>query len=151
MSVGQPVSGGAVRVLGPGMQRLAPGATGEVWMAGAGVTRGYLGAAALTAKRYRPDPLGAPGARMYRSGDLGHLLPDGELFCLGRIDHQVKVRGFRVEPGEIEAVLAQHPAVREAAVTAWDDRGEKRLAAWVVAEGVPATAAELREHLRARL
>src|SRR3954471_17736571 len=105
----------------------------------------------MTADRFRPDPLGAAGTRMYRTGDLGRVLPDGDLHCLGRMDHQVKVRGYRVEPGEIETVLAAHPAVREAAVTPWDDRGEKRLAAYVVGEGAGPSAAELREHVRAHL
>jgi amino acid adenylation domain-containing protein len=151
MSVGRAVRGTAARVLDAALRAVPDGETGEVWMAGAGVSRGYLGAAGMTAERYRPDPLGAPGARMYRTGDLGRVLPDGDLHCLGRMDHQVKVRGYRVEPGEIETVLAAHPAVREAAVAAWDDRGEKRLAAYVVGEGTAPSPAELREHVRAHL
>jgi amino acid adenylation domain-containing protein len=151
MSVGRPVWGTTARVLDAALRPAADGETGEVWMAGAGVSRGYAGAPGMTAERYRPDPFGAPGARMYRTGDLGTMLPDGDLHCLGRMDHQVKVRGFRVEPGEIETVLAAHPAVREAAVTAWDDRGEKRLAAYVVGEGAEPSAAELRGHVRAHL
>jgi len=151
MSVGRAVRGTAARVLDAALRPVPDGETGEVWMAGAGVSRGYVGAPGMTAERYRPDPLGAPGARMYRTGDLGRVLPDGDLHCLGRMDHQVKVRGFRVEPGEIETALAAHPAVREAAVAAWDDRGEKRLAAYVVAEGAEPSAAELRGHVRARL
>jgi amino acid adenylation domain-containing protein len=151
MTVGRAVLGGAARVLDSALRTVADGETGEVWMSGAGVTRGYLGAPAMTAERYRPDPLGGPGARMYRTGDLGRTLPDGDLECLGRMDHQVKVRGFRVEPGEIETALLAHPAVREAVVTAWDDRGEKRLAAWVVPRGAAPGAAELREHLRGRV
>jgi amino acid adenylation domain-containing protein len=151
MSVGRAVGGTTVRVLDAQLRPVRHGETGEVWMAGDGVTRGYLGDPRMTAERYRPDPLGTPGARMYRTGDLGRVLADGDLECLGRMDHQVKVRGFRVEPGEIETVLAAHPAVREAAVTAWDDRGEKRLAAWVVAEGDAPTPSALREHVRAHL
>ncbi|HEX8245511.1 MAG TPA: amino acid adenylation domain-containing protein, partial [Longimicrobium sp.] len=151
MSVGRPVWGTSARVLDADLRPVPEGETGEVWMAGAGVSRGYLGAPAMTAERYRPDPLGAPGARMYRTGDLGRVLPDGDLDCLGRMDHQVKVRGFRVEPGEVETALAAHPAVREAVVTAWDDRGEKRLAAYVVPEGAAPGTAELREHLRGRV
>ncbi|HSU14489.1 non-ribosomal peptide synthetase [Longimicrobium sp.] len=151
MTVGRPVRGTMARVLDEAMRPVWDGDTGEVWMAGAGVTRGYLGAPAMTAERYRPDPLGGPGARMYRTGDLGRVLPDGDLECLGRMDHQVKVRGFRVEPGEIETALAAHPAVREAVVTAWEDRGEKRLAAYVVPEGAAPGTAELREHLRGRV
>ncbi|HYH78539.1 MAG TPA: condensation domain-containing protein, partial [Longimicrobium sp.] len=151
MSVGRAVGGTTPRVLDGELRPARHGEVGEVWMGGEGVTRGYLADPRMTADRYRPDPLGAPGARMYRTGDLGRLLPDGDLECLGRMDHQVKVRGFRVEPGEIETVLLAHPAVREAAVTAWDDRGEKRLAAWVVAEGEPPAAAALREHVRRHL
>jgi amino acid adenylation domain-containing protein len=151
MSVGRAVLGTTARVLDETLRPVAEGESGEVWMAGAGVSRGYVGAPGMTAERYRPDPLGAPGARMYRTGDLGRVLPDGDLDCLGRMDHQVKVRGFRVEPGEIETVLASHPAVREAAVTAWDDRGEKRLAAYVVAAGEAPAAAALRDHIRAHL
>ncbi|HEX6751950.1 MAG TPA: amino acid adenylation domain-containing protein [Longimicrobium sp.] len=148
MTVGRAVSGTTARVLDAALRPVPDGETGEVWMAGAGVSRGYLGAPGMTAERYRPDPLGAPGARMYRTGDLGRVLPDGDLECLGRMDHQVKVRGFRVEPGEIETALAAHPAVREAVVTAWEDRGEKRLAAYVVPDGAAPGTAELREHLR---
>jgi amino acid adenylation domain-containing protein len=151
MTVGRTVGGTTARVLDEAMRAVPDGETGEVWMAGAGVTRGYLAAPAMTADRYRPDPLGAPGSRMYRTGDLGRVLPDGDLECLGRMDHQVKVRGFRVEPGEIETVLAAHPAVREAAVTAWEDRGEKRLAAYVVPSAEAPRAAELRDHVRAHL
>ncbi|MFL5387009.1 MAG: amino acid adenylation domain-containing protein, partial [Longimicrobiaceae bacterium] len=151
MSVGLPVRGTEARVLDAGLRPVPEGETGEVWMAGAGVSRGYAGAPGMTADRYRPDPLGAPGARMYRTGDLGRILPDGDLHCLGRMDHQVKVRGFRVEPGEIEMVLAAHPAVREAAVTAWEHRGETRLAAYVVAEGAEPSPAALREQVRAHL
>jgi amino acid adenylation domain-containing protein len=151
MSVGRAVSGTTVRVLDPSLRPVADGEIGEVWVAGAGVSRGYVGAPGMTAERYRPDPLGEPGARMYRTGDLGRVLPDGDLDCLGRMDHQVKVRGFRVEPGEIETVLAAHPGVHEAAVTAWDDRGEKRLAAYVVTGTAGPGAAKLREHVRAHL
>ncbi|HEU4562474.1 MAG TPA: amino acid adenylation domain-containing protein [Longimicrobium sp.] len=151
MSVGRAVSGTTARVLDDELRPVRHGEVGEVWMAGEGVTRGYLADPRMTAERYRPDPLGAPGARMYRTGDLGRVLPDGDLECLGRMDHQVKVRGFRVEPGEIETVLMAHPAVREAAVVAWDDRGEKRLAAYVVSDGAHPSASELREHVRSHL
>ena len=152
MSVGLPVGGTEARVLDAAMRPVADGEPGEVWMAGEGVTRGYLGAPAMTADRYRPDPASAvPGARMYRTGDLGRRLPDGDLDCLGRIDHQVKVRGFRVEPGEIETALLAHAAVCDAVVTPWDDRGETRLAAYVVADDDAPATAELRAHLRGRL
>ncbi|HEX6373014.1 MAG TPA: amino acid adenylation domain-containing protein [Longimicrobium sp.] len=152
VTVGRPVWGSAVRVVDPSSLRpVEDGGEGELMMAGAGVTRGYLGRPALTAERYLPDPLsGVPGARMYRTGDLGRRRADGEYDCLGRIDRQVKIRGFRVEPEEVEAALAAHPAVAEAAVAARADGvGEPRLVAWVAPAGAPG--AELRAFLRQRL
>ncbi|HEX2211246.1 MAG TPA: amino acid adenylation domain-containing protein [Longimicrobium sp.] len=152
VTVGRPVSGSAVRVIEPHTLRpVEDGAEGELMMAGAGVTRGYLGRPALTAERYLPDPLSeARGARMYRTGDLGRRRRDGEYDCLGRIDRQVKIRGFRVEPEEVEAALAAHPAVQEAAVAARvDGVGEPRLVAWVAPAGL--RGAELRAFLRQRL
>jgi amino acid adenylation domain-containing protein len=152
VTVGRPVWGSAVRVIDPATLRLVEdGAEGELMMAGAGVTRGYLGRPGLTAERYLPDPLSdVPGARMYRTGDLGRRRPDGEYDCLGRIDRQVKIRGFRVEPEEVEAALAAHADVAEAAAAARADGvGEPRLVAWVAPGGVPGT--ELRAFLRQRL
>jgi hypothetical protein len=107
-----------------------------MWVGGAGVTAGYLGRPELTAGRFLPDPwAGEPGARMYRSGDLGRYLADGDLEYLGRIDHQVKIRGFRIELGEIEAAVTRHPAVREAVVLALEaGPAERRLVAFVGAE-----------------
>ncbi|HEX6910047.1 MAG TPA: amino acid adenylation domain-containing protein, partial [Longimicrobium sp.] len=152
VTVGRPVTGSAVRVLGPDLVPVRPGGEGELFMAGAGVTRGYLRRPGMTAERYLPDPLSAiPGARMYRTGDLGRERPDGEYDCLGRMDRQVKVRGFRVEPEEVEAALVSHPAVAEAAVAARRDAvGETRLVAWTAPLGA-AGGAELRAFLRARL
>jgi amino acid adenylation domain-containing protein/non-ribosomal peptide synthase protein (TIGR01720 family) len=133
----------------------APGVPGELWVGGEGVARGYLGRPELTAARFTPDPFAAaPGARLYRTGDRVRRLPSGELEFLGRIDQQVKVRGFRVEPGEVAAALALHPAVRDAAVVARaDGAGQPRLVAYLVpaAGGAAPGAAELRAHLRARL
>jgi amino acid adenylation domain-containing protein len=152
VTVGRPVSGSAVRVIDPrSLTPVEEGGEGELMMAGAGVTRGYLHRPALTAERYLPDPLSeVPGARMYRTGDLGRRRADGEYDCLGRIDRQVKIRGFRVEPEEVEAALAAHPAVAEAAVAARADGvGEPRLVAWVAPAGAPG--AELRAFLRQRL
>jgi amino acid adenylation domain-containing protein/non-ribosomal peptide synthase protein (TIGR01720 family) len=138
-----------VYVLDQYQQPVPAGVAGELCMAGAGLARGYLHQPQLTAERFLPDPFGdRTGARLYRSGDLGRYLSDGELEYLGRIDQQVKIRGFRVEPGEIEATLAEHPAVRESAVVTRD----KRLVAYVVArEGEPFSAETLRNHLRQRL
>ncbi|HSF40852.1 MAG TPA: amino acid adenylation domain-containing protein [Thermoanaerobaculia bacterium] len=126
------------------------GVRGELHVGGIGVARGYLGRPGLTAEKLIPDPFGAePGGRLYRTGDLVRYLPSGDIEFLGRIDQQVKVRGFRVEPGEIEAALRDHKAVREAAVVARPEpSGNLRLVAYVVAD---AAAPELRDFLAHRL
>ncbi|HET7464935.1 MAG TPA: amino acid adenylation domain-containing protein, partial [Longimicrobium sp.] len=128
------------------------GVVGEMYIGGAGVARGYLNRPALTAERFVPDPFSPePGARLYRTGDLGRWRPDGTLEFAGRNDQQVKIRGFRVEPGEIEARLVEHAAVREAAVVPREDTpGQKRLVAYYVADG-DAEIEALRAHLAERL
>jgi len=115
--IGRPLDGSQAWVVDRHLSPTPVGVPWELYLGGEGVSRGYLGRPELTAERYIPDPFAAaPGSRMYRVGDLVRYRADGILEFLGRIDHQVKVRGFRVEPGEVESALLAHPAVRAAAV-----------------------------------
>ena len=151
--IGRPIARTVVHLLDAALRPVAEDEEGELCAGGAGVARGYQGRPALTAERFVPDPFsGTPGARLYRTGDLARRNLDGTLEFLGRLDQQVKIRGFRVEPGEVEAALASHPLVRQAAVVAREDRGGRRLVGYVVAaNGTAPDTQSLRAHLRATL
>ncbi|MDT0609170.1 non-ribosomal peptide synthetase [Streptomyces lancefieldiae] len=146
--VGVAIDNTDVYVLDPWLRPLPDGVPGELYVSGIGIARGYLGQSAQTAHRFVACPFGAPGERMYRTGDLVVRRPDGNLMYLGRTDQQVKIRGHRVELGEVEAVFAAHPAVRFVAAVAQPDPqvdGAHRLAAYLVLDGadLPAVAAEV--------
>ncbi|MCX4650578.1 amino acid adenylation domain-containing protein [Streptomyces microflavus] len=150
--VGVAIDNTEVYVLDPWLRPLPDGAPGELYVAGIGIARGYLGQSAQTAHRFVACPFGAPGERMYRTGDLVVRRPDGNISYLGRTDQQVKIRGHRVELGEVEAVFAAHPAVRFVAAVAQPDPqvdGAYRLAAYLVLEG--AELAEVAAEVGARL
>ncbi|EGE39932.1 non-ribosomal peptide synthetase [Streptomyces sp. SID4928] len=145
--VGHALRNTALRVLDTWLRPVPPGVPGELYIGGAGLARGYLGRGALTASRFTADPFGAPGDRMYRTGDLARIQDDGTLRVLGRTDHQLKVRGHRVEPGEIETALRSHPEVTDTVVVGLPDpSGSVRLVAYVTG-----AATELRPYLAQRL
>ncbi len=149
--IGRPVSNTRVYVLDDVLRPVPAGATGELYVGGVQLARGYHDRPALTAERFVADPF-EPGTRMYRTGDLGRQSETGDLEYAGRTDDQVKIRGFRVEPGEVESVLARHPAVRRAAVLATgDDPADRRLVAYLVGARERPSLSALRAFAAARL
>lgn len=137
VTLGRPIANTRVHLLDEHRALVPVGVTGEICIAGAGVTGGYVNRPDETAKRFQPDPF-RPGETMYCSGDLGRYLPDGRIQYLGRADHQLKIRGFRIEPGEVEAAVLGCEGVAAAVVTADGDDSDRRLVAYVVPQGRPA-------------
>jgi hypothetical protein len=153
VSIGRPIATTRVYIVDGSGRPVPIGVAGEIWIGGAGVASGYRGNPELTAEKFVADPFVGGAARVYRTGDLGRWLPDGRLAHMGRLDQQVKLRGFRIEPGEIEAALAAHEAVREAVVLLrGDDPDVQRLVAYVLYRpGHDLTTSEARRHLQALL
>ncbi len=153
-TIGRPLANARLYILDRRLQPVPIGVPGELYIAGAGLSRGYLNRPDLTAEKFIPDPFAAaPGNHLYKTGDLARYLPDGNIEFLGRIDQQVKIRGFRIELGEIEEVLKQHPALREVVVIVREDQPDnKRLVAYIVPsqEPVPSTG-DLRTFLQDKL
>jgi acyl carrier protein len=153
-TIGRPIDNTQIYILNEQMQPVPLGQAGEIYINGVGLARGYRNRPDLTAERFVPDPFGSqPGARLFRTGDLGRFLPDGQIAFLGRADEQVKIRGYRIEPAEIVRVLDEHPSVQASAVVAREvESGDRQLVAYFV----PAMKAqllhtELRNFIAARL
>jgi amino acid adenylation domain-containing protein len=152
VSIGRPIEQTQIYILDRRHEAMPLGVAGELYIGGDGVARGYLRKAGLTAERFVPDPYGRErGGRMYRTGDLARYLPDGRIECLGRLDNQVKLRGHRIELGEVEAAVSAQEGIRECVVALREDMpGDKRLVAYVVADGEQSVG-ELRHGLKGRL
>lgn len=151
--IGRPLPNTQVYLLDAQMQPVPVGVPGELYLAGDGLARGYLQRPALTAERFLPNPFGPAGSRMYRTGDLARYQPDGVIVYLGRNDQQIKLRGYRIEPGEVEAMLIRHPAIAQAVVVTGGSGGsDQRLVAYLVLKaGHIPTFSELRTFLREKL
>jgi amino acid adenylation domain-containing protein len=153
-SIGSPIDNMQVYILNEDMRKVPSGASGEIYIGGAGLARGYRNRPDLTAERFVPDPFGSePGARLFRTGDLGRCLSDGQIAFLGRVDEQIKIRGFRIEPAEIVKVLDEHAAVQVSTVVAREvEPGDKHLVAYFVPAGkTQPLHTELRNFIAARL
>jgi acyl-CoA synthetase (AMP-forming)/AMP-acid ligase II/aryl carrier-like protein len=154
ITIGRPIRATEVYILDDHLQPVPIGVPGQLYLGGVGLARGYVQRPELTDEKFIAHPFSVePDARLYKTGDLARYLPDGHIEYLGRMDHQVKMRGFRIEPGEIEAVLLQHPAIRNAVVIAREDTpGTKYLAAYLVTDKVQqVTIGELRRTLHLHL
>ena len=151
--IGRPIANTSVFVLDQAMNEVPPGASGELFLGGIQLARGYAARPDLTAERFVPHPFSSSGARLYRTGDLARFRRDGAVEYLGRIDHQVKIRGFRIELGEIESVLSAHPSVREVVVVAREGaHGDKRIVAYLVAaDPSNLDLGALRDHVQRKL
>ncbi|MEJ2866090.1 amino acid adenylation domain-containing protein [Actinomycetospora flava] len=157
LPIGEPDPNTVVRVLGPRLERVAPGVVGDLWVGGRGLARGYVGQPGLTASRFLPDPHGRPGARLYRTGDRARWRPDPlasggwVLDFLGRDDDQIKIRGVRIEPGEVAAALSEHPEVAQAVAVADRDGDLARLVGYVSPVGGTVDVDDVRAAAAARL
>jgi amino acid adenylation domain-containing protein/thioester reductase-like protein len=160
VSIGQPIANTQIYIIDQGCQRqgdvlraMPNGQAGELHIGGDGLARGYLNREEMTAQRFIPDPFSTkPNARLYKTGDLARIMPDGSIQFIGRVDNQVKIRGHRIELGDIEAAICQYPAIQEAAViTREDNVGEKQLIAYLVAANSQNLAAKLRPYLKEKL
>jgi amino acid adenylation domain-containing protein len=149
--IGRPVANTRVYILDRDLTPVPVGVPGEIYVAGDSLARGYLNRPDMTAEKFLADPFDGAGSRMYRTGDLGRFLPDGTIGFLGRSDHQVKIRGHRIETGEVETALQSHPRIRQAVVTAAAAAGGKVLVAYFVADGQTPESSELREFLKQSL